>query len=280
MKYTLKNHRINLIGTILLFGFFLSGKGVYADEQRKTVETKAQVALLGVFHFTNPGLDVVKTKKKNVLESENQIYLVSFTKRISQGFKPTKVLLECDRKAQTKMEDKFTRYLGGNYQLETNEYYQLGFRVAKESRASITCYDERDIHWQAAELMDYMPEHDPLGQDNYNNAIQDMTSVIDRMHRELSLKELLKAYNSPNLDRLNKSLYMVTNGVGAGENFLGADATSSWWHRNFRMYGNIQKAATPGERILVIGGQGHTAILRDMLGDDLFREAHSLSPYY
>ena len=28
----------------------------------------------------------------------------------------------------------------------------------------------------------------------------------------------------------------------------GTDAASSWWWRNFHMYGNVQKAAQPGLR--------------------------------
>lgn len=273
MQYSQKNNYALLI-TFLFTIVLIFGNNAYATEQ------KAEVALLGVFHFNNPGLDVVKSKIKNVLEPENQAYLKSFSKRIAQGFKPTKVLLECDRKAQTKIEGKFTRYLQGDYQLETNEYYQLGFRIAKASKAPLICVDEREVHWQPGELFTYMSEKDLPAKSRYNNAIQNITQVIDRMHQDLSMKELLKAYNSEDFDRLNKSTYLVTNNVGAEDNFFGASATSSWWHRNFRMYANIQKAASPGERVLVIGGQGHTAVLRDMLADDLLREAHSLNPYY
>ena len=39
----------------------------------------------------------------------------------------------------------------------------------------------------------------------------------------------------------------------------GADASASWWQRNFRMYALIQQHAQPGARDIAIGGQGHTA---------------------
>ena len=67
--------------------------------------------------------------------------------------------------------------------------------------------------------------------------------------------------------------------MGAGENYVGADASASWWHRNFRMYANIQKHAQPGERVLAIGGQGHTAILKDLLAIDRDRVAVDVRPY-
>jgi hypothetical protein len=63
-------------------------------------------------------------------------------------------------------------------------------------------------------------------------------------------------------------LYIATNAIGAGDGYSGADSSASWWHRNFRMYANIQKLATPGERIIVIGGAGHTAILKQLLEID------------
>ena len=70
----------------------------------------------------------------------------------------------------------------------------------------------------------------------------------------------------------------MTNQVGEDDNFVGADATASWWHRNFRMFAIIQRYAQPGERVLVIGGQGHTAILKQLLDDDE-RRAVDVTPY-
>ena len=99
------------------------------------------------------------------------------------------------------------------------------------------------------------------------------------MHSTLSLKELLLSTNDPAEDRNNRAFYIMTNPVGTDASFVGADATASWWHRNFRMYALIQRYAQPGERVLVIGGQGHTAILRRMLADDMDREAVDVRPF-
>lgn len=258
--------------------FFMST--TLANDNEASETQKAQVALLGVFHFTNPGLDTVKTKQVNVLEPESQEYLVSFSNRIASGFKPTKVLVECARKSQQSMDKKFALYRKGNDDLGVNEIYQLGFRIAKAADAQLICYDEREIHWQAGDLTAYMKEHDHDAQARHDSGIQEITKLLQQMHSELSLEELLIEFNSEALDTLNKSLYLSTNDVGAETNYYGADATASWWHRNFRMYANIQKAAAPNERVLAIGGQGHTAILRDFLRDDRLREAHALTPYF
>ena len=44
------------------------------------------------------------------------------------------------------------------------------------------------------------------------------------------------------------------------------------------MYANVQKAAAPGERVLVIGGSGHIAIVADLLALDEKREAVDVRP--
>jgi hypothetical protein len=268
------------VGIIFVLIYVSLLRSSYADAAPDAGEAKAQVSILGVFHFSNPGLDVVKTKKANVLEPDNQAYLASFSERIALGLKPTKVLVECNRKNQASIDDKFSRYLRGTYQLNVNEVEQLGFRVAKASSAEVICFDEREVHWQAGDLFSYMKEHDAKAQARFDSLIKDMTNVSNHMHAELSLKDILKKLNSKNLDRANKWSYIATNDVGAETNFYGADATASWWHRNFRMYANIQKAASAGERVLVIAGQGHTAILRDILDDDLLRQTHTLEPYF
>ena len=91
---------------------------------------------------------------------------------------------------------------------------------------------------------------------------------------------MLQKLNTPEEDRRNKDLYLLFNPVGAkAKSFNGADSTASWWRRNFRMYANIQLHATPGARILVIGGQGHTAILRDFVSIDSTIDEEPIAPY-
>lgn len=53
----------------------------------------AEVMLFGVFHFANPGQDVVKTAQVNVMTDANQTYLEQLAARLST-FQPTVVMLE------------------------------------------------------------------------------------------------------------------------------------------------------------------------------------------
>ena len=237
-------------------------------------EAPAKVMLMGTFHFANPGLDTVKTNQIDVTTPKNQQYLEKFSARIAHNFSPTVVLLECARERQLELNTEYNKYVAGDFKLPVNEIYQLGFRIAKASGLeSVQCFDEREVQWQAGELMKTMPEQAPEIQAEFEAFISDVSTQLETMHADLSLKEILLTMNSREFDEKNQSLYVLLNEIGASESFVGADATASWWHRNFRMYANIQKAAVKDSRVFVIAGQGHTAILKNLLTLDPKRVA-------
>jgi len=264
----------------LLSALLLTSSNLYAEADNSKAElAKAQVTMLGSFHFSNPGLDVVKTKHMDVSAPESQAYLERLSTKISKQFIPTQVLVECARDQQKKIDTQYAKYLAGDFELPINETYQVGFRVAKKASAkSVTCFDEREVQWQAEGMMKAMPNNAPV-QKRFEKQIKEFTDMSNKMHSTLTLQQMLMSNNDPNLNRKNKSLYITSNELGAGSGFEGADAAASWWHRNFRMYANIQKAAQPGEKILVIAGQGHTAILSDLLDDDANRDAVDIKLY-
>lgn len=239
----------------------------------------AEVMLLGVFHFANPGLDVVKIGHVNVMTDENQAYLESLANRLSE-FDPTVVLLEYSPVRQAEIEARYQRYLDDDFELPANEIYQIGFRVAALSGAdTVHGFDEQQVHWKAEPLFEYMETTDTDTGERMSATIERITKEEAAAHETMSLAALLARANDPELDAANRSLYLMTNHVGDGDNFVGADAAASWWHRNFRMYASVQRHAQPGERVLVVAGQGHTAILRQLLADDPDRKAVDVRPY-
>jgi hypothetical protein len=242
--------------------------------------TAAQVLLFGTFHFANPGNDVVRTEQIDVMTEENQEYLLGLCQRLAEGFRPTMVLLEFDPAREKTIRSEYEAYLAGELELGSNEIYQLGFRVAAQvGLNTVYSFDERAVGWEAEALFEEMKRREPETRARFEKTIATITREIGEAHRTLSLRELLAQHNDPQKDLLNKSIYIMTNHVGAGDSFAGADAAASWWHRNFRMYANIQKHARAGERVLVIGGQGHVAILRDLLELDADRQAVDIREY-
>lgn len=254
----LKNRSISLIALSI---FLFSPIPVSADE------AIPEAMLVGVFHFANPGRDVVKVGQQiNVLDEESQAYLEQLSARIVTEFNPTIILLEYSLERDELVQGRYQDYLDGTYNLAANEVYQLGFRIAKMAGGiPIASFDENTIHWDALPLLEILPTLAPAINEERDQFIADITREYEEDHRSKNLRELLQKTNDPEEDRRNMASYIMTNSVGVGENFEGATAASSWWHRNFRMYARIQSHATPGARILVIGGQGHTAILKNFL---------------
>ncbi|MCB1553794.1 MAG: hypothetical protein KDJ14_08265 [Xanthomonadales bacterium] len=228
----------------------------------------AEVLLLGSFHFSNPQRDLVKTEQVDVMAEPEQAYLGALAARIA-AWHPTAVLLEFDPQHTERINDEYTRYLADDFVLPVNEIYQLGFRVARlAGLRRVDSFDEQEVGWNAEPLFAAMKKNDPATQARFDALIERVSRDMARAHATLSLADLLRRANDPAEDRLNKSIYLLTNGVGAGAGFEGADAAASWWHRNFRMYARIQQHAAADARVLAIGGQGHVAILKDLAADD------------
>lgn len=238
----------------------------------------ARVLLLGLFHFDNPGLDAVRYTPRDVMEPSAQAYLEGLAQRLAR-FAPTRVLLEYQASSDAAMNERYARYLGGRFDLPKNEIYQIGFRVARRLGLSRVHGFDLDVAGSADALWNALPKL-PDAEARLMALIQSESGRLERAHRTLSLRELLALCNSPDEERRNRGFYMLLNDAGVADGrFLGADASAHWWHRNLRMYAQVQHHAAPGERVLAIAGSGHTAILRGLLDADADRVAEDPSPY-
>jgi len=228
----------------------------------------AQVMLIGTFHFSNPGKDSVKVDDVDIFDEVSQNYLQQLSKQLAE-FKPTRVLLEYDPENEELINQRYKDYLAGTYELGTNEIYQLGFRIARQAGLqTVQSFDHREVQWQADAMFEYAKLHDSPEMKTFNEIIERFTKEEAQARANEDLRGLLIRSNDTESNRLNMDLYLATNAIGAGDGYSGADATASWWRRNFRMYANIQKAAQPGERVIAIGGSGHMAILKQLLAID------------
>lgn len=239
----------------------------------------ARVMLLGTFHFANPGKDLVKSDVIDVRRDEAQHYLEALSHRIAREFAPTHVLLEYPAEAAEAMAERYAAYRSGEFALPVDEVYQLGFRIAEAAGLDeVTGFDVREPGWAAEPMLAWAERHAPERRAAFDALAADYGERIDEEQRTLSLPELMLLENQPARLEENKGLYLITNDLGAGDGWSGADASASWWHRNFRMYANVQQAAQPGERVLVIAGSGHVAILADLLAADPTRVGEDVRP--
>lgn len=250
-----------------------------ADAPKSPAKAPARVMLLGLFHFDNPGLDAVKYTPRDVMQPDEQKYLIALSERLAR-FAPTRVLLEYPSARDAVINARYTDYVAGQYELPRNEIYQLGFRVAKlAGLKTVNGFDTDTPPFEAA-LWGYLSS-EPALEKRLNDMIAVESARQDSEHRTMSLQKILARSNSPSEDLHNKGFYMALNDVAASNGlFHGADASANWWHRNLRMYALVQMHAQPGERVLVIAGSGHTAILRDFLRADGDRVEEDVAKHF
>jgi hypothetical protein len=264
---------------LLFRAVWLCGLLLSAAALAQSPQPIAQVMLIGTFHFGDPGQDAVQTRSLDVTTAEAQRFLDELSRKIAAEFKPTRVLLEYSPSSEADVNRQYREFLQGRFVLGVNEIYQLGFRIARYSELDqIRSFDHRDIEWQAERMLDYAEKNDPAALAAFNRTIEELTETAQRQQESLSLRQLMALHNDPGEFATNKALYIHTNSIGARDGYAGADAASSWWHRNFRMYANIQQAAQPGERVLVLAGSGHIAIIADFLQLDSRRKAIDVRP--
>ena len=236
--------------------------------QTSTPAETAQVMILGTYHFDNPGLDVVKTEIADVLAPAKQAEIERIVDALAR-FRPTRVAVEAMPESAPALDSAYVAYRAGRHTLTRNEVQQLGFRLAAR-------FDHARVHpidhggeFPFGPLMQYAGEHDPAAAQYIQTMIQGIGEESARQHRELDIAGILRIDNDPAIIRQEHGAgYVRVNEVGAGDTFVGSDVLSGWYDRNIRIFANVQKLAQPGERVLVIIGAGHAAILRELVGYD------------
>jgi len=235
---------------------------------------KAKAMVLGVFHFSNPGLDSYKEVFEfNILEEQRQVELNELIEKLT-SYKPTKILLEVNRETgDSLINAQYQGYLAGSFDIseKTSEDYQIGFRLAKAlSHKRVYATDSRvkrcgaKIDWDTYDYEAYLKE---MGQyekaSRYN--FEPFYRQDDSLKSVQSLVEHLSVINDP-ANRLKDQQAYLTEGIleGAGDNYLGADFVARWYHRNLRIFANAYDFTDfdKEDRLLVMYGAGHVWHLR------------------
>tara|TARA_R110002020_G_scaffold315266_3_gene530426 strand:+ start:283 stop:1182 length:900 start_codon:yes stop_codon:yes gene_type:complete len=240
---------------------------------------KAKAMVLGVFHFSNPGLDSYKQKFSfNILEDKRQKELDTLINKIAQ-YRPTKILVESNRiETDSVLNNRYQKYLAGTFDIndKSNEVYQIAFKLAKKlghksvypSDASAEWFGI-DLDWDNFDEDDYLKK---LGQ--FEKAKRYDYEPFYELHDSLKTVQTLTQHfisiNNPD-DRLKDHQAYLTETllVGAGDNYLGADSVARWYRRNLRIFANAYDLTDfdSEERLLLIYGAGHVWQLSQLFTD-------------
>lgn len=255
------------------------------------------IMLLGVYHFSNPGMDAHNLEVDDYLAEKRQEEIEEVVRRLS-AYRPNRVLVEAKPSFQSRLDSLYEGYTAGEIELSeidgaVNEIYQLGFRLGKGNDVGrITAVDHPGL-WLGG-YVDFIA--DTLGLTEYlaeRDKKKEMIREMNTRFLENSVLDNLVYSNEWSSIMANHSYYndlaiRVADTVGVlftnqeaeqeidgltytlrsfdFEN-IGVELVTEWYKRNFFIYRNILENTTDGDRALLIIGQGHVRILHQLLSD-------------
>jgi Family of unknown function (DUF5694) len=232
---------------------------------KKDTIAKTSIALLGTYHFDNPNQDQFNINSDNVLSDKRQKEIERLATTLAK-YEPTHIALEFNA-ADSALDMKYQLYLKGSYTLDASEREQIGFRLAKMlGHQHIYSVDAPDIQLQFEPgplANEYGPLLEELGKTGNT-----VVGAINQWLKQYSIGHVLGKMNSSEFDKLNVGLYYkYLLPIGKGDTQPGLEAVTRWYKRNLFILHNIMKLTQnkSGNRVLVIFGQGHTAMLKQFL---------------
>jgi Family of unknown function (DUF5694) len=254
-----------VINATFINSFAQDSKNKQIQKTDTASSPKNTIALLGTYHFNNPNQDQFNVKSDNVLSDKRQKEIQQLANMLAR-YKPTHIALEFNV-SDTALDARYQRYLKGEYALDASEREQIGFRLAKMlGHPHIYPVDAPDIqlNFNPGQLVnEYLPLLEELSKTG-NGVITEINQWLTKY----TIGEVLAKMNSPQMDRLNVGLYYkYLVPIGKDSMQPGVEAVTRWYKRNLLILHNIMKLTEnkSGNRVLVIFGQGHTAMLKQFL---------------
>ena len=221
-------------------------------------EKKFEVMILGTFHFTGGGNDVVNEDIDDFLAPRRQSEIKAVLDRL-ESFAPDKIMLELDHEHEVEFNERYKAYQQGEHDLSVNERQQLGMRLAKRlGHDSLYAIDYSNF-------LDYRPALTAAQSLQQEALLAEHEAQIERTIAEVDSQKDLPL--DARLIRLNSdfsngnSFFLTLAQMGSVENVEGALSVLTWWERNLVMFTRTAQRAEVNDRILIIVGAGHKLIL-------------------
>lgn len=231
-------------------------------------EPKAEILLLGTFHFADAGLDEFKPEYEVDVKSPQRQAELEVILAALAGFAPTKIAVEVKPERQSELDAGYQAFLAGELELSSHELHQLAYRLGKLlGHDKLWAVDaERRFYEPWVDPDEYAIKHGQreVYADPWPARYEALYRREDRAKTERSLTETLLAINEEESLLRHHGRYLVESfKAGVGDEYPGVDGKIAWYNRNLRIFANLQRITElEDERILLIIGAGHVPILR------------------
>ena len=262
--------RLSFSRLLMLAGLLTAVQAVAADLPllRDRTEGKRPVLMLiGSPHFANYGHDVNNNTVPDVMTEQRQAEINRIVQALAT-FKPTKVAVEISAAGQEKLSTKYRSFLAGDYKLRSDEYEQLGIRIAAMAgHKDIYAVDWNEMPPGTVEDFDYDEWATKNGQAALLAQVRNNSDVAEenRQLHTTSVAEWLIKYNQPDSLARAHRRYFDFAMLGNSQQYPGANWVANWYGRNLKIFSKLVRLAPQADdRILVIYGGGHILHLREM----------------
>ncbi|MCI2425577.1 DUF5694 domain-containing protein [Candidatus Acetothermia bacterium] len=231
---------------------------------------KPVLLVLGSPHLDNPGRDYINLEVDDVLQPRRQQEIEEIVRRL-RLFQPTKIAVEVPLEKESNLNADYTRYVQGQFELPSDEVYQVGFRLARSlGHAKVYAVDSFDDPPSGldTDFESFAGEH---SQRHFIEqalcACRTSCAEEARILANGSLSDLYIAMNRPEVLRDDHRVYFSLARIGDGPRYPGANWVQQWYGRNLRIWVNLTRISQPNDRVLSIIGAGHAWLLRQFASE-------------
>ena len=229
------------------------------------VATPAQVMIVGMAHLVWHKDVHSSTFSGDPRSPQRQAQIKAIVGRLL-AFHPTKVLIE-EPDGDPKVVANYAAFREGTFILPSSEDYQIGFRLARAANnATIYPVDT----WGPQLFDDDSAQGKRIDAFLGANMAKISTARFDgfvaksqALEQTGTYLDVLRYINTDDAIRANASIYSVIAGAGPKPDAPGAAYVAQWYTRNTYIWSNILRLCKPGDRVIVLFGQGHEYLLRD-----------------
>lgn len=227
-----------------------------------------QVMVLGTWHFSNPGRDVVNVEAEDVRTPKRQRELEAVAAVLAE-FRPTKIMVERLAKSPDLIDEGFGDFTPALLRERKDERVQIGYRLAHMlGHDAVYAIDEQPSdgepdYFPFGKLVEYAQANGQMAkiQQSMAEVEADKKAFQDKQPRT-HLAALLAEQNEPGDWQTGISGYYEVLGIGDSQAQPGAELNAYWYMRNAKIFGKLMQVAEPGDRVLVIFGTSHAYWLR------------------
>lgn len=256
-------------------------------EQRKAappiaipISTEVPVlTILGTFHFAGSS-DFSAIVMDSIYSKKRQREIDEVILRLKQ-FHPTKIVVEREPSLNDSLTKMLNAYLETPHQLPKNELYQLGFKLAAASGLDAVYGADYQMEFDDVAFSKYLSDNQLLEKfEHIIKKAQNFTERRTRLLKHSALLPVLIDLNESRSNAFNKGLYtdQILN-ISDNPEGLEVEIVTNWLKRNLHIKKNLDALLTKHERVILIMGAGHKAILEDFYKNSPLVKYISINDY-